>query len=178
MKFDKIKILLLFLFLLSFPYLFGQNNNKSNLSHEEGILVFEGKEDVFDIYFIKTTTSNLRLLLSSKDTLDAIEVETPFAGCIPMYSNGFKDLLAQPIAFDSLYLLMTQENHLGQSYEDTTNLYFKFGSIKYNQLLLKEYPYNTPGTSARYKKIQYGDRIQVIAIWSRKPIEGFSDKTK
>lgn len=146
----------------------GQNHVENELVKEDGLIVFEGKGGFFEVYFIKTTNQQLNVLLDSQDTIFAVSVQTAFEGCVPMDAGDFKNSIDKSKTFDSLSLLISQKNHLDQAYEDSTNLYFKWGSVTFRRNTGRQLP------TTSYKEIHYHSKITVIAINSVIPIDKFT----
>jgi fibrillarin-like rRNA methylase len=162
------KSVLLFILylLLSSDYSYGQyKNGGTTISNKAGILVFEGKEKIYEMYFIEAAPSNLIKLLKDKDTITAILLGSP--GDDVTNTEGFKNYLEKSIQFDSVFLLIADINHLGYAYEDTTIFFSKYGSIKF----VNSRGYNL---SRKYKKVFLNGRHVVVITEYFVPIESFT----
>ncbi|HLL44603.1 MAG TPA: hypothetical protein VK369_15745 [Segetibacter sp.] len=139
----------------------------SQEKQEEGLIIFEGEQKVFDLYFIKTSTRNIISLLNSKDTITAIYLDPP--GDNGHDQNGFKEYLDESIKFDTLSTAIKQNNHLGQEYELRSTLLSKFGQIGFNNK-------GRYKVKKRYKKLYIGNKIVVIALEDVVRVSSFDAK--
>jgi hypothetical protein len=147
-------------------YSFGQpKNENSKLSSMSGILFFERTQDVYNMYFVESFFSDLGSLLKNRDTINVFTVGSP--GDDAKNIAGFKTHLDKTIRFNSMTLLVNQENYQGLGYEDSVTVYSKSGCIKY----VKRKMYQL---SRSYKKVYFNNKVIIFVLQRYIPIESFS----
>ncbi|MFZ1800850.1 MAG: hypothetical protein WAU24_13370 [Chitinophagaceae bacterium] len=152
-----IRILIIIFFLKAFNT-FAQNVD-TGISKKEGIIVFEGK---FEMYFIETSKTSLATMMkTTNDTITANIIYTTDG------AKNFKQYLNQQFTFDSALFIIRQENHLEKEFIDTPILFWKHGYIAY--AVSKSYK-----LQMSYKTLFLNDKALVIALENYLPIEMFT----
>jgi hypothetical protein len=158
-------ILIILLFTSIYSYGQSKNYSKWQISQANGILLFEKSQDVLTMSFIKTNFHDLRSLLQKKDTVEVTRIGSP--GDDASNVAAYKYYLDKNILFDSLSLLIRQENYQGKLYEDSITVLFKYGAIKY-------WKNNGYSLSRSYKQVYLNEKIVVFSLSYYYPIETFS----
>ena len=157
------KNILLIIILSNNVNLFAQKCKENTLLTKQGLLIFEGKGNVFNMYFIETSMNQLSQLFNKIDTIKVIQIGTP--GDNANNVIGYKEYLGKIFTFDTLSCITIIDDN-GLYIEDTCSIKYKRGLIKYTKskaYKLKE----------RYEKRKINGRVIFYEIGEFIPIISF-----
>lgn len=154
--------ILLSIFLLNCLNLVAQKTTPFEKKH--GILVFEGKENIYSMYFIETNNKYQAPWFGKKDTIKIINLGSP--GDNSNNTNGYKEYLNKNSSFDSLISISILENDKGLYIEDTCRLYYINGYINYSKS-------KTFKLEIQYEKKRINNKYIIYEAESFIPIKSF-----
>jgi hypothetical protein len=151
---QNMRIILLTILLFSNIISYSQSKSQANaVLKMNGIIYFEKEQDIYTMYFIETTCSDLMYLLNTKDTIEIFSIGSP--GDNANDTRGFKSHLNKTIKFKTSSFLVSQENYQGLLYEDSVQAYSSNGYIEY----VKGRRYNL---APEYKKVKLNTKETVL----------------
>jgi hypothetical protein len=149
------KISFVFLVLFS-PCLFGQNSEDTiRLSKVSGILFFEKHQGGYSMYFVESTITDFNILLEKMDTIKVVTLGGPDDDASNVLD--YKIYLDKRVKFKPLTIYVSQENYLGQQFEDSIYTYSKFGEMVYLRT-------NKHKLSPSYKSVFLNSKVKIFRL--------------
>ena len=146
--------------------LFAQRKQAAHKNIKKGVIVFEAKSMVYDMYFIDAPCKkNFIELLEKYDTINAVMLGSP--GDHVSNRSGYKAYLDQSIIFDTALLLIVDTLKNGLVFEDPVNIFYKYGILEYNS--------NQRDMMLRFKTLLWNNKSVVLRMRYFHQVKSFSE---
>jgi hypothetical protein len=147
------KVLLLFLSIITAGSIFGQKPNGTKTS---GLLLLEEFQGVvYESYFLPNFESQLFKHGNRIDTVNGFAVQFIY-GCVPN-NNELRNDLRKMRALDSVQAISAVVNSRGQEFFDSSTIFFAKGTFLKSDL-------TDHGQTIRFQQFQVNGRTIVVAI--------------